>query len=30
MPDQNEIDTRETANPFPGDEHFARPPAGVR
>ena len=30
MPDANEIDTRETANPFPGDGHFARPPAGVR
>ncbi len=30
MPDSNEIDTRETANPFPGDGHFARPPAGVR
>jgi hypothetical protein len=30
LPDSNEIDTRETANPFPGDGHFARPPAGVR
>jgi hypothetical protein len=29
-PDTNEVITRETANPFPGDEHFARPPAGVR
>jgi hypothetical protein len=29
-PDDNELGTRETANPFPGDGHFARPPAGVR
>jgi hypothetical protein len=30
MPDDAELGTRETANPFPGDSHFARPPAGVR
>ncbi|HTJ46009.1 MAG TPA: hypothetical protein VL463_28085 [Kofleriaceae bacterium] len=30
MPDTNELNTRETADPFPGDAHFARPPAGVR
>ena len=26
MPDDGEIMTRETANPFPGDGHFAHPP----
>jgi hypothetical protein len=30
MPDSDELGTRETADPFPGDDHFARPPAGVR
>jgi hypothetical protein len=25
MPDERELMTRETANPFPGDTHFARP-----
>ena len=25
LPDEGEIMTRETADPFPGDEHFARP-----
>lgn len=25
MPDEGELTTRETANPFPGDMHFARP-----
>jgi hypothetical protein len=25
MPDEGELMTRETANPFPGDTHFARP-----
>jgi hypothetical protein len=29
-PDADELYTRETANPFPGDRGFARPPAGVR
>lgn len=27
MPDPDELNTRETADPFPGDDHFARPPA---
>ena len=26
MPDENEIMTRETADPFPGDDRFAQPP----
>jgi hypothetical protein len=26
LPDQGEIMQRETADPFPGDEHFSRPP----
>ena len=26
MPDQGELTTRETADPFPGDPHFAAPP----
>ena len=26
MPDQGEIMVRETADPFPGDNNFARPP----
>jgi hypothetical protein len=30
MPDSDELGTRETANPFPGDSHFAQPPAGIR
>ncbi len=30
MPDPDELNTRETADPFPGDDHFARPPAGIR
>jgi hypothetical protein len=25
LPDAGEIMTRETADPFPGDEHFSRP-----
>lgn len=29
-PDHDEIMTRETADPFPGDRGFARPPAGIR
>jgi hypothetical protein len=29
MPDENELYTRETANPFPGDRRYARPPAGI-
>ena len=29
-PDADEIMTRETADPFPGDRGFARPPAGIR
>lgn len=29
-PDAGELMTRETANPFPGDRGFARPPAGIR
>ncbi|MBK9035321.1 MAG: hypothetical protein IPL61_29385 [Myxococcales bacterium] len=29
-PDANELMTRETADPFPGDRGFARPPAGIR
>jgi hypothetical protein len=29
VPDADEISTRETADPFPGDR-FARPPAGIR
>jgi hypothetical protein len=29
-PDADEIYTRETADPFPGDRGFARPPAGIR
>jgi hypothetical protein len=29
MPDENELYTRETANPFPGDRQYARPPAGI-
>lgn len=29
-PDQDELMTRETANPFPGDRGFARPPGGIR
>ena len=28
-PDGDEIYTRETASPFPGDHRFSRPPAGV-
>jgi hypothetical protein len=30
LPDTDEIMTRETADPFPGDRGFARPPAGIR
>lgn len=30
LPDAGEIMTRETADPFPGDRGFARPPAGIR
>jgi hypothetical protein len=30
LPDSDEIMTRETADPFPGDRGFARPPAGIR
>lgn len=30
MPDVDELNTRETADPFPGDRGFARPPAGIR
>ncbi len=30
LPDADEIMTRETADPFPGDRGFARPPAGIR
>ncbi|MBA3540266.1 MAG: hypothetical protein H0T79_11620, partial [Deltaproteobacteria bacterium] len=26
LPDSGEIMTRETADPFPGDHHFSRPP----
>jgi hypothetical protein len=26
LPDSGELDTRETADPFPGDRHFATPP----
>ena len=26
LPDEGEIMQRETADPFPGDEHFSRPP----
>jgi hypothetical protein len=26
LPDAGEIMTRETADPFPGDDRFARPP----
>jgi hypothetical protein len=26
LPDANELNTRETADPFPGDDRFARPP----
>jgi hypothetical protein len=29
-PDAEELMTRETADPFPGDRGFARPPAGIR
>lgn len=29
-PDPYELEVRETANPFPGDHGFARPPAGIR
>ncbi|HVV88845.1 MAG TPA: hypothetical protein VHE35_37645, partial [Kofleriaceae bacterium] len=29
-PDADEIYTRESADPFPGDRGFARPPAGIR
>jgi hypothetical protein len=29
MPDEDELYTRETADPFPGDRRFARPPGGV-
>lgn len=29
-PDADELMTRETADPFPGDRGFARPPAGIR
>ena len=29
-PDPDELNTRETADPFPGDRGFARPPAGIR
>ncbi|MBL8621479.1 MAG: hypothetical protein JNK64_09255 [Myxococcales bacterium] len=29
-PDPEELMTRETADPFPGDRGFARPPAGIR
>ena len=29
-PDTDELNTRETADPFPGDRGFARPPAGIR
>jgi hypothetical protein len=29
-PDSDELMTRETADPFPGDRGFARPPAGIR
>lgn len=29
-PDADEIMTRETADPFPGDRGFARPPAGIQ
>lgn len=29
-PDAGELMTRETADPFPGDRGFARPPAGIR
>jgi len=28
-PDADELSTRETADPFPGDHRFARPPAGI-
>ncbi len=30
LPDADELMTRETADPFPGDRGFARPPAGIR
>ena len=30
MPNERELMTRETADPFPGDRGFARPPAGIR
>jgi len=30
LPDERELMTRETADPFPGDRGFARPPAGIR
>jgi len=30
LPDAGELMTRETADPFPGDRGFARPPAGIR
>ncbi len=30
LPDEGELMTRETADPFPGDRGFARPPAGIR
>jgi hypothetical protein len=29
MPDEDELYTRETADPFPGDRQFSRPPGGV-
>jgi hypothetical protein len=29
MPDEDELYTRESANPFPGDRQFSRPPGGV-
>jgi hypothetical protein len=29
-PDYNEVVTRESADPFPGDTRFSRPPAGIR
>lgn len=29
MPDEDELYTRETADPFPGDRQFSRPPGGI-
>jgi hypothetical protein len=29
-PDDDDLATRESADPFPGDHRFARPPAGIR